>query len=200
MESGVYAYSLSVYCSNTDHSSWDRLVAALDCNTGTSDDQFRCVKYNRTAEEIRDAQDNDPNIGAGVSCDDETIVSNPRTRLEAGNVANVPVIVGTNTAEGSFYTSFYDNATDAWFSANFASYGAALPAFEQRVLSAYPLGVDGRTDNQTRLTQIYTDVNFHCVSPSQNKVPSVNTDVYMLAYGLVRQHLISLQRHISLSL
>ena len=169
MESGVYAYSLSVYCANNDFSSWNALVSALSCSSGTTTDQFNCVKYNRITEQIKDAQTN-YNIPVYFSCDDTTLVANPRQRLEAGNVASVPVIMGTNTAEGSFYTAGYGNDTDSWFNATFAAtYGTALPAFEKRVLDAYPLGTNGRTDNQTRLTQLYTDLNFHCVgqAPAQ---------------------------------
>ncbi|KAF2648109.1 alpha/beta-hydrolase [Lophiostoma macrostomum CBS 122681] len=183
MESGVYAYNLAAYCSNTDYSAWGLLVSALNCNTGTTEDQFNCVKYNRTAEQIRDAQDNNSNIGFAFACDNTTIVSDPRTRLEAGNVANVPVVLGTNTAEGSFYTSFYDNFTDVWFSDTFASYGAALPAFENRVLAAYPLGVDGRIDNQTRLAQIYTDVNFHCPAVWYANTSSLYKDTYRYLFN-----------------
>ncbi|KAF2670828.1 alpha/beta-hydrolase [Microthyrium microscopicum] len=156
MQSGVYAYLVAPVCNNADYASWNSLATALKC-TGTDAQIYSCVK-SATAAQLKSAQEADPGITFGKACDEVTMVSNPRTRLEAGNTANVPVMLGTNTEDGSFYSFPYGLNTTAYMN----TYFPGNAAFQQQVLAAYPIGSEGRTDAQYQLAQIHTDWFFHC--------------------------------------
>lgn len=159
MESGVYAYVPAGNCSNTDYTSWNMLTNALGC-TGTTDQQnFDCVKNDRTAAQIKDAQERNVTFAFPRACDNITFVSDPRNRLEHGQTADVPVILGTNTADGSFYTIVYNMSTADYFN----TYFPGNTPLQTAILAEYPIGSEGRTDQQYQLQQIHTDWFFHCV-------------------------------------
>lgn len=158
MESGNYAYIYGTICNNTDFRAWDALAANLTC-TGSDTEKLTCLK-GKSALDIKRAQEFNLSslaLGFGHTCDEVTVVSNPRTRLESGTAANVPVIVGSNTADGSFYTitSVY-NITQY-----FVNYPFLAPKADA-ILRNY--SETEFPDPQIRLQQIHTDWFFHCVS------------------------------------
>ncbi|KAF2278013.1 alpha/beta-hydrolase [Westerdykella ornata] len=156
MQSGNYAYIPAVLCDPAGYYSWNALAAELNC-TGTDAQKFTCIK-SQPWQNITAAQERNYTIGFGHACDNVTVVSDPRTRLEAGNVANVPVILGTDTADGSFYTIQFVFNTDGYFQ----TYFPGNPGLRDRALAQYPIGSEGRTDAQYQLQQIHTDWFFHC--------------------------------------
>lgn len=161
MESGEYAYVNIPNCNNNFFGAWNLLAQELNC-TGDDNAKFNCIKNNRTADDIKNAQERNSLIIFAHACDNITVVSDPRLRLEAGNVADVPIIIGTNTQDGSFYSILVGNSTDAYF----ATYLPNNETLKAAVLKEYPQVRDseGNIDEQPRLQQIHTDWFFHCVS------------------------------------
>ncbi|ORY10735.1 Carboxylesterase [Clohesyomyces aquaticus] len=165
MESGVLAYLPLPPCFTNDYIIWEGLARALSCpNPTDADAAFACVKGKTTAE-IKKAQEDFPAIAFAQAneCDNFTVVTDPRNRMETGNFAQVPVMLGSNTQDGSFYADFYrDSNLDTYWAGSFGS-GDFVNAQRDRVKTAYPInGEDGRVDLMTQLTQIATDWNFHC--------------------------------------
>jgi carboxylesterase type B len=158
MQSGTYAYT--GVCGNPGYAAWGNLTAELNCTSSSEEEQFACVKA-APATAIKDAQERNGAIGFNHACDNVNVVSDPRTRLEAGNVADVPVLLGTNTAEGSFYTILYALDIDAYF----ADWFPGNETLKAAALEEYPLGTEGRDNEQYQMQQIHTDWSFHCVSP-----------------------------------
>jgi carboxylesterase type B len=178
MESGTYAYtSVCNNPSNNEYTAWNSLAAELNC-TGSDDKKYACIKI-APATAIKDAQERNAIIAFGHACDNINVVSNPRTRLEAGNVANVPIILGTNTAEGSFYTIPYGLNSSAYFNTHFPG-NAAL---EEAVLAAYPRGTEGRTDEQFQLQQIHTDWSFHCPTVWYSQTSAAQRPTYRYLFN-----------------
>ncbi|KAF2270156.1 alpha/beta-hydrolase, partial [Lojkania enalia] len=160
MESGTYAYLRTPNCNNSNFEAWNLLAAGLGCPDNDDAAKFNCIKNERNDIQIKDAQERNSNITFQFACDEKTLVSNPRTRLEAGETADVPVMLGTNTQDGSVYS--IGSGFDA--SDYFNKFLPNNETLKQRVLDAYPLGQDGRNDEQLRLAQIHTDWFFHCPS------------------------------------
>ncbi|KAF2714667.1 alpha/beta-hydrolase [Pleomassaria siparia CBS 279.74] len=158
MQSGVYAYLPFPDCDDTNYNAWNTLTASLNCTGSSESARFNCVQHERTASQIKHAQQLDSTISFAQACDNITAVSDPRTRLEAGNIAHVPVLLGSNTDDGGVFVFGYGNDTDAFFDTMWPG----LRALKATVLAAYPLGSGGRTDEQMRLQQIQTDCMFHC--------------------------------------
>lgn len=173
MESGTYAYLPIPNCNNSDYLAWNTLIAALNCTAGDATAQFNCVKYNRTHDDIKLAQENvttiyNTTITFSHACDNITHVSDPRTRLENNNVADVPVVLGTNTADGSFYTIQYVFNTARYLQDYFGN----NETLKNAILNEYPLNEEGRSDEQYRMQQIHTDWFFHCVSLAYSHTPT----------------------------
>lgn len=177
MQSGTYAYQYLPNCNNNDYRTWDALAQASNC-TGTDSETFNCIKNLRTAQQLKDAQER-ANIRFGHACDNITFVSNPRLRLESGNVANVPILLGTDTADGSFYAIPYAINTTEYFEAYFPG----NTTLKNEVLAAYPLGSEGRTDPQYQLQQIHTDWAFHCPDVWYAETSSKRVDTYRYLYN-----------------
>lgn len=200
MQSGVYAYLPYPDCNNDDYGAWNHLTHDLNC-TGTDTGKFNCVQHERSAKQIKDAQELNRNISFAQACDNITAVLDPRLRVEAGNIADVPVIIGTNTQDGGVYTIRFGNDTDAYFN----TYFPGMVILKDAVLAAYPLGSGGRTDEQMRLQQIQTDWNFHCVRITIHTWKllfilqmSIELTYLPLAIGLVRRDIQHTQPHLPL--
>lgn len=158
MESGVSAYLPVKNCDNNNFDAWNNLTASLNCK-GDDKAKFDCVK-NASATDLKNKQEANLNITFAHGCDDGlTMVSDPRTRLEAGKAADVPVLLGSNTADGSVYTApikTMDKFFDAFFDSN--------RTLQRVALAEYKLGTEGMTDIYFQMERIYTDYFFHCVS------------------------------------
>jgi len=156
MQSGTYSYNPLSNCNNTNYDPWNSLLDHINCKNATS--SFKCV-MDTPASDIRYAQEKF-GIGVGMAGDNVTIVCDPRLRREAGNFARVPVIGGSAVDDGSYYAAKNGTDIDHYFDVYFKN----ETALKAKILDAYKIDpVEGRFDNQTILSQIHTDWNFHCV-------------------------------------
>ncbi|KAF5876620.1 putative para-nitrobenzyl esterase protein [Botrytis fragariae] len=134
-------------------SSWNALAAGLGCSkTGSV---LACLRA-ADALTIKSYIEH-----AGLSfqpiVDNLTRVSNPQLRRANRQIANVPVLIGSNAQEGSAFVYGQSNITAALqtlFSGN-----ATLQA---EVFATYPVGQNGLNTPAAVVEQIYTDIIFQC--------------------------------------
>jgi carboxylesterase type B len=158
MESGTYAYTAVGNCVKDFYYGWEPLVGNVSCTGANDQEKFDCVQKTISKDKLRDVQEKNPSIAFAHSCDEVTFVSDPRARLEANNVADVPVLLGTNTADGSVYTIQYFTNTVGYLNAQFTFLDQAA---KDKILAAYPVNEFGN-DEQLRMQQMHTDWAYHC--------------------------------------
>jgi carboxylesterase type B len=155
LESGTAALAgfLNVGINSTNN--WLTLVKALNCTPQES--PLACVRAANftTIQNIIEEQILDFN----PVVDNITLVANPNAARAAGNIAKVPVLVGTNGQEGRVF-EFGQTNLSAFIMSEFG----AIPSLEAAVTTAYAVGTDGTTNQFEAISQIFTELVFQCVS------------------------------------
>lgn len=156
MESGTHTYRARPV---EPSASWDLLVGAMGCNATTTDPTaiLACMRA-LPATQLRDYNELN-RIPWAPSFDNLTSAytaqTNRRTRT---NLAEVPILGGSNANEGRLYSI---SATDP---DSFIQ--SLLPGFNQSqrdaLLALYPLGTGEFASDLERLGQVYTDFIFQC--------------------------------------
>jgi len=135
---------------------WNNLTASLGC-PGTYSSNLACVRA-ANATTIQNII-NINSLGFDPIADNVTLVTNSAARRLSGNIANVPVLGGTNAQEGRVFMIGQNNVT-AFLQATFL--GAAAPLIPS-IKSAYPIGNDSLlTNDYDAVSQIFTEVAFQC--------------------------------------
>ncbi|GAB7351886.1 hypothetical protein MBLNU459_g2431t2 [Dothideomycetes sp. NU459] len=152
MESGQFSYRPSLVTSSVP--AWNSLSAALGCPGNYSSD-LACVRAADayTIRSIIDTQD----LVFNPIADNVTSVSNPSQMRLSGNIANIPVLQGTNAQEGRVFLQGFNNITQFVQ----AVFGAS-PVSVADVLAAYPLGSNGLNTPYDVISQIFTEWYFQC--------------------------------------
>ncbi|KAJ9630417.1 hypothetical protein H2203_000937 [Taxawa tesnikishii (nom. ined.)] len=89
--------------------------------------------------------------------DDVTLVSQPGLQRLSGNIANIPVLGGTNAEEGRVFTVGQNNVT-AYLQ---SILGRTNPELIPAIQAAYPLG-SGPNAGYDAVAAIYTDFRYTC--------------------------------------
>lgn len=89
-----------------------------------------------------------------------TLYPDPAARRERGDIALIPTLSGSNSEEGRVFVAAYGvgNNTEAFLSLIFPG----DPAFQQRVLDAYPIGSPGLSNGFDVSSAVFTDLFFQC--------------------------------------
>ncbi|KAJ4287289.1 hypothetical protein N0V90_012687 [Kalmusia sp. IMI 367209] len=133
MESGAPLLLGSKYNASLEQSKYDKLIEATGCSS--SSDSLQCLRnLNYTA--LNAALNGTAADTFFPYADGDLIQGSIYDQLEAGKFVHVPIIIGTNTDEGSFTAVGKKVDTDADFRSAVASYGsnATVPFIE----SLYP--------------------------------------------------------------
>ena len=152
LESGQISYRAAPEAPSTP--SWEALAAALNC-TGTSN--LTCIRAApaTTIQNIIDVQ----SLVFNPIADNVTLVQSPAAARLSGNIANIPVLSGTNAQEGRVFEVGQDNVTQ-YVQSTFG----AVPGLPEQIEAAYPLGENGLESAYDVISQIFTEVEFQCVS------------------------------------
>ncbi|KAF7943384.1 hypothetical protein EAE96_011311 [Botrytis aclada] len=133
--------------------SWNALAAGLGCSkTGSALACLRAADSLTIKSYIEHA-----GLSFQPIVDELTRVSNPQLKRANRQIANVPVLIGSNAQEGSAFVFGQSNITaalQAFFPGN-----ATLQA---EVLAMYPIGQDGLNTPAAVIEQIFTDMIFQC--------------------------------------
>ena len=95
LQSGQFSYSISPLTSSVR--AWHNLTAQLGC-PGIYSNNLTCVRA-ANAKNVQDIINRNSLIFNPVA-DEVTLVTNPSARRLSGNIANIPVLGGTNSQEG----------------------------------------------------------------------------------------------------
>ncbi|KAH0282341.1 alpha/beta-hydrolase [Aureobasidium namibiae CBS 147.97] len=133
---------------------WYNLTVELGC-PGKFKSNLSCVRAANATNIKRIIEINE--LQFQPIADNVTLVSDPLRRRALGEVANIPVLGGTNAQEGRAFQVGQNNIT-TWFNTNFGS----SPSLVAAIKEAYPLGVDGLDLPYEVISQIYTDYSFQC--------------------------------------
>lgn len=140
---------------NTGALSWNALVSGLGCSNTSS--ALACVRA-ADALTIKSFIEH-----AGLSfqpvVDNITRVSNPQVRRANHQIANVPILIGSNAQEGTAFIYGQSNIT--------AALKVLFPTnttLQAEVVAAYPIGQDGLSTPFDVIAKVYTDLIFQCVS------------------------------------
>ena len=87
--------------------------------------------------------------------DNVTLVSDPAKRRTSGQLADIPVLTGTNAQEGRIFEFGTTNAT-AFIESTFP------PSFWSTLTAAYAAGQPGLSSDYDIASQIFTEVVFQC--------------------------------------
>lgn len=138
-------------------SSWNALAAGLGCSSGSALACLRAADALTIKSYIEHAE-----LSFQPVVDNVTRVSNPQLKRSNRQIANVPVLIGSNAQEGSAFVYGQSNITAALqelFPGN-----ATLQA---EVFATYPVGKEGLNTPAAVVEQIYTDIIFQCVRLAQ---------------------------------
>lgn len=134
--------------------SWVKLVTALNCSQARSN--LDCVRA-ASASSIQNIIEHGP-LSFRPVFDNVTLVVNATAARAAHNIANVPIMAGTNGQEGRAFVYGQNNLT-----AFFQSIPGMTPALKSALLAAYPIGTLGISNDFEIIAQIYTDYLVGCV-------------------------------------
>ena len=134
---------------------WDKLAAALGC-PGSHSSNFTCIQH-ADAYTIRSIIDKQI-LKFGPIPDNVTLVSDATQRRLKGDIAQVPVMGGTNAQEGRAFTVGLTNTTE-FLEGTLGLNSAEAAAIEAAYLLNSP-GIENSAYDQ--LAQIYTEVVFQC--------------------------------------
>lgn len=95
--------------------------------------------------------------------DNYTFVANRTEARMTGNIAQVPVLGGTNADEGSLFT-YGDANTTAYLA---ASLPGAPMTYISEIEKAYPIGSQGISNSAQQIAKIATEYLFQCDAARQ---------------------------------
>jgi carboxylesterase type B len=152
MESGQTSFYINH--NNSNHDSWNALVAGLNCSIVT--DQLACVRA-APALAIKSIIEHEALLFAPVS-DNVTQLEFPEAARIAGDIARVPILTGTNANEGRVFV-YGQNDTAAYLAAFLKGVPQSLI---DAIIAAYPIPSPYVGNAFEQLAQIYTEFTFQC--------------------------------------
>lgn len=149
MESGQSSF----YVNPTNSpASWEFLISKLNCGT---QDPLACARA-APASLLKQIEEQN-SIPFRPVADNITSLRYPEAARKAGRIAPVPIMLGTNTNEGTIFTIGQNNIT-SFLQGLF--YGQ--PALQKAVAASYAIGTPGITDTTSQIAAIFTDYIFQC--------------------------------------
>ena len=138
--------------------SWLALVDGLNCSSASS--ALACVR-SKPATLIKSVEEHlmlewEPGI------DNLTNLSGPQQARSEHSIANVPLLTGTDSQEGTVYVVGQNNIT-AFLAATFPE----STKLQQAIAAAYPLVQSGLNTAYDVIAQIYTEFYFQCPAAIQ---------------------------------
>ncbi|MCJ1327998.1 hypothetical protein MMC10_004673 [Thelotrema lepadinum] len=157
LESGQSSYGTNTMTltSLSGSSAWQTLIQMLNCS-GSDAEILSCARA-ANATTIKSIEEH-AMLSFRPTGDNVTQVSNPAAVRASGQIAKVPVFLGSNAQEGRVFTFGQNNLT-AFLQTTFG----ASPQLQAAIAQAYPI-TPGLTDYDV-IAQIYTDLGFTCPLP-----------------------------------
>ncbi|KAF2751036.1 cholinesterase [Sporormia fimetaria CBS 119925] len=148
MQSGQVSFGRSRTADSTGN--WAKLAELLNC-TGSA---LACIRKAPVLT-VKDIIEKN-SLSFSPVVDNTTLVSDPAGRRARREIADVPILFGSNAQEGRVYSIGQNNLT-AYLQTTFQ-----VPALMDAVRAAYPRGVAGLNTDYDIISAIYTDLIFTC--------------------------------------
>ena len=157
MESGTSAlYSAD---NDTSYTDWDTLVKGLNCSTASN--QLSCVQK-APATAVKKVEEANA-LEFTASHDNVTFRAYAEVARQQSQVAQVPILIGSNANEGRIFVVGATNALTAVETVVGVNSSVFTQYLQSIVLPAYPQGSSPNLANQTDIAAaIYTDLLFQC--------------------------------------
>jgi len=133
-------------------SSWATLAHEAGC---TGNRTLTCLRR-APANKIKSIIEAN-SLSFGPITDNVTLVSSPLERRRKGQIANIPIMTGSDAEEGRVFQVGQNNITK-YLQTTFPN----NPGLQANVRAAYPLSKDGLNTEYDVVSQIMTDLQFTC--------------------------------------
>lgn len=145
--------SLARFMSRTNSTeNWLELVDKVGCADAES--AIECVR-GVPATTIKEAIERNA-LGFPPVQDDVTLSTEAADRRERNEIADVPILAGTNANEGRIFNVGQTNLTQ------YLNNLIPMPALQEAILAAYPPGSEGLETDYDVISAIYTDLIYTC--------------------------------------
>lgn len=177
MQSGLYSNDQRRRLTGST-ASWESLAASFNCSGRGFSSNLTCLRAaNATAIQLTIEK---LGLAFNPTVDNVTAVANPSQKRRNRNIANVPLLIGTNANEGRVFSLGQSNLT---------AYAAALfptqPALVSAVVAAYTTG--------TGYDQVSAATTVSLVQTSNTLTPADNLPLYRTRRSNARQqHLLEM--------
>lgn len=164
VQSGTASLSKFISLDNDNAANWKKLVELTDC--ADADSELDCIKA-VPALTIKELIEDNALTFYPVE-DEVTLASNPLERREKGDVAQIPMMFGTNKDEGRLFVIGQDNLTE------FLTTTIPIPALQDQIAKAYPIGTPGLEGGFETIAAIWTDLVFTCPNAAHTEASVEN--------------------------
>ncbi|KEF55875.1 uncharacterized protein A1O9_07455 [Exophiala aquamarina CBS 119918] len=181
LQSGSSVVKVPPGTPNNDTTFWTNLIEYLNC-AGTSESGILDCARAVPADTLRTIIDNNAMAFGDPFMDNVTVLEYPATVWATGDVAKVPILIGSTADDGSVFTlGIGDNNVTAFIEASFGV-GSTLSQIINQLYTTDPTTTVGLTTGQQIISQIATDATFRCTSGFVANLTSTLLDVPVWQY------------------
>ena len=166
LESGSASFGIPASVTAPKVIPWKVLMGKIGCAGGPAQ-MLACARSKPAAQLLSISEHME--LEWTPSADNVTQLSDPNGARLAGNIAQVPVLLGNNLNEGRVFTVGLTNLTAFLL----ATFPGAPQLYYDELVAAYPIGSLGLDNSFDVIAQIYTDFIFWC--PTANVANSSAT-------------------------
>lgn len=141
---------------------WDELVGHLNCSDTSDQGRVSCVK-DTPAETLRDVVNTNGLVFSKQYADNVTKLENNGRAWWAGDVAKVPIMIGSTTDEGSFTAQSFGNNATAFINTALGE-GSEMATLLNTLYAPGSVGAANHSTGNEIISQIFTDMIFRCTS------------------------------------
>lgn len=164
MQSGQSTYGPNAAPNNdVGLASWKKLLPLLGCNgDATSREAYECVQK-ANATQVKAALEKN-NLSFPPVADNYTKMSSLIDVYKSGNIANIPILEGTNAEEGNIFELGQSNLT------SFLQTTFSNASVRQKVTAAFP--VSNPDSAYHTISEIFTKITFACPQAAHAQLAS----------------------------
>lgn len=147
---------------NNDITVWTSLVEHLNCSDTSDSGILACVRA-MPARTLMDIVEENSILFGDAVADNFTVLEYPGTAWATGNVAKVPILIGSTADDGSVFTLTAGDNVTAFIDGAFGA-GTPLSQTISQLYAPDTPATAGLTTGQQIISQIATDATFRCTS------------------------------------
>ncbi|KAK2737539.1 hypothetical protein FQN55_001042 [Onygenales sp. PD_40] len=156
-----------------ENQGWEPLVEGMGCKNASS--AIACVRKKK-ASEIKEFIECNM-LAFPPIMDNVTVAEDVRERRASGNIAKVPVMIGTTAEEARVYKP--KGTVDEFLEATFPN----MPELQDALREKYPLGSPNLETDGDVTAAIATDIRFTCIAKSVAKDYSAHVNTWRYLFN-----------------